>query len=59
MTVPKRESTYVRQIVDGGKFCNDVMKEIRRNTSRANMVYVVCHSSRNLNFQVTEHARPD
>ncbi|KAK5836512.1 hypothetical protein PVK06_012304 [Gossypium arboreum] len=53
------ESVYAGQIEGDGTFCDDVMQEIRRSTMRENMMYVVCHSRRNLNFQVTKHVRPD
>ncbi|KAK5793361.1 hypothetical protein PVK06_034504 [Gossypium arboreum] len=42
----------------GHVWCNDVMKEIRRNVDRANTMYVVYHSSPNLILQVTEYVRP-
>ncbi|KAK5843380.1 hypothetical protein PVK06_005835 [Gossypium arboreum] len=56
---PKWAAVYARQIVSNHIFYEDVIKEIRQNTTRENTMYVVSHSCQNLEFRVTEHARHD
>ncbi|KAK5843006.1 hypothetical protein PVK06_005433 [Gossypium arboreum] len=51
------ELAYVGQIARDGTYCDDMMQEIRRNTTKVKMMYVVCHSHQNFDFRVMEHAR--
>lgn len=51
---PKRAIKYVGQMQGVHVWSEDVLKEIRKATSRANYMHPVCHSYEYLLFRVTK-----